>query len=214
MRKDREAEQEDIWAAAESVRRKGSTPTSSRQGKIPLRLASRPRPLFSPMKVRDIEEIHPNLRGALKLLCHGELPWPLYIFGPPGTGKTCAALCLLDYAGGLYFTPQILCQDLLAASKEQLQTEGGRKLTPRSIWAEIASTKLLVLDELGTRGKATDWQYECVKRSIDEREGKPFVAMSNLDLDTLATIYDDRVASRLAAGTALHLDGNDRRLLR
>lgn len=162
------------------------------------------------MRTRD--GIGPNLLAALKLICAGDMSWPLFMYGKPGTGKTCAALYLLDHAGGLYFTPHTLSQDLLAASKEQLSTPGGRMITPRGLWSEIANCPLLILDELGTRGKVSDWVYDAVKRVLDEREGKPLVCVSNLDLDVMAKVYDDRVASRLAAGTIIEIEGADRRL--
>jgi hypothetical protein len=39
------------------------------------------------------------------------------------------------------------------------------------------------------------------------------VVLSNLELDTLAKVYDDRIASRLGAGTVAYLGGEDRRLV-
>ena len=69
----------------------------------------------------------------------------------------------------------------------------------------------MVLDEIGSGEKP---HYDAVKRILDEREGKPLVAISNLDLASVATVYDARVASRMAAGTLMELLGADRRMER
>jgi DNA replication protein DnaC len=145
----------------------------------------------------------------------GALPWPLVLLGKPGTGKTCAALCLLDHAGGLYFTANGLADKVLLAVKGQLYNhDSHRRVSAVALWEEIATTTLVALDELGVRERVSDWHYECVYRVIDERSGRPLVVGSNLGLDVLAGLYDDRLTSRLAAGTVLELTGPDRRLLR
>lgn len=159
--------------------------------------------------------IDPTVRATFRGLAKGELPWPLFLWGPPGTGKSCAALSLLDHAGGLYFTAALLGEDAVLVAKGELQYPGsGHRITPKGFWREISETPLVVLDELGTRAKASEWQYEQVKRLLDAREGLPLVCVANHDLGELAQVYDDRVASRLAAGTVFLLGGEDRRLVR
>lgn len=168
-----------------------------------------------PNKHRAASSIDPRLRAVLAALCKGEAPWPLFLYGPPGTGKTCAALALLDHSGGHYWTPSELCQDLILASKGQLHyATSGRPVLEKALWREIGERPLVVLDELGARSKVSDYQYEQIKRVLDLREGLPLLAVSNLDLDGLALVYDDRIASRLAAGTMFRLDGADQRLRR
>lgn len=144
----------------------------------------------------------------------GKLPWPLFLHGPAGTGKTCTGLCLLDFAGGEFYTVAGLCSTLIQAQQGRLEWshEGrGGNLWPEQVWDRIAKAPLLVLDDLGGRDKVTDAHYETVKTAIDERHGKPFVVTSNLSLKKISALYDERIFSRLSAGTVLHLEGQDRR---
>jgi hypothetical protein len=51
-----------------------------------------------------------------------------------------------------------------------------------------------------------------VKTAIEERHNRPLVVVSNLTLSEIATNYDARIASRLAAGTVFETAGEDQRL--
>jgi DNA replication protein DnaC len=203
---------------AESRRRRANTTASAPARRRPpgcLEMSLTPRRRHLAHKCRELSGIDPALRECLRGLCHGDAPWPLYLWGPAGVGKTCASLVALDYAlAGLYWTVQTLAEDAVLAGKGQLEYRSGRPVSSRALWAEAEQTGLVVLDELGQRARASDWQYDCVKRLLDAREGLPLIAASNMDLSQVAQCYDDRVASRLAAGTVFHLGGEDRRLAR
>jgi DNA replication protein DnaC len=165
-------------------------------------------------KVRLIDQIPPQVREAIRALVAGKANWPLVLCGGPGTGKTCASLCLLDYhlGGGFYFTATGLAQEAACAQMGEIYLpNSGRLLTLSQFWLELGNCQLVVLDELGTRGQVTDHHYDCVQRLLNAREGKPLVCCSNLRLADLATVYDDRIVSRLSAGTVLWLEGADRR---
>jgi DNA replication protein DnaC len=193
-----------------------STRRSEPSGLAKLSLSARPRRQHKPQISRTIAEVDKTLREALRATAFGELPWPLFIHGPAGTGKTCAALSLLDHAGGEYFTSASLCEKVIDAQQERLSwSHEGRSgiLWPEMFWRAIAREPLVVLDELGTRDKVSDHGYETIKRLLDERQGRPLIAISNHSLETLERIYDDRVASRLATGTVVELQGADRRLI-
>lgn len=145
----------------------------------------------------------------------GKNPWPLFLYGPVGTGKTCAALCLLDWAGGEYWTVAGLCAMLIQCQQGRLEWshEGrGGTIWPERFWRMVRQAPLVVLDELGCRGNVSDAHYEAVKTVVDERAGLPLVVLSNLSLEGVEKGYDDRIASRLALGTVIHLQGMDRRL--
>lgn len=105
---------------------------------------------------------------------------------------------------------------MIRAQQGRLETAAdgkcGGKVWPEAIWERIATAPLVVLDEIGCREKVTDAHYEIVKRAIDLRWGKPLVAISNIDLAELSPIYDDRIVSRLGAGTIFELNAADRRL--
>jgi hypothetical protein len=70
-------------------------------------MQARPQRRYFPGIERSIASIDPALRQSLRRLALGELPWPCFLHGPVGTGKTLAALCLLDHLveDGLYWTP-------------------------------------------------------------------------------------------------------------
>jgi DNA replication protein DnaC len=153
----------------------------------------------------------------MRKLIQAEAPWPLVLVGAVGSGKTCAALCLSDAAGpeAIYWTVEAFHAALVQARNGKFIREGyvdSWRVPAQTLWQEWADAPLVVLDELGVRGAVSDPQYETTKRAIDSREGKPAVFISNVGLNALAKLYDDRIASRLAAGTVFHLDTEDRRL--
>src|SRR5262249_12878111 len=82
------------------------------------------------------------------------------------------------------------------------------------LWERIANAPLIVLDEIGSKERVSDHHYETVKGVLDKRHGRPLICISNLNLDEIKNVYDDRIASRLAAGTVFELLGEDRRLFR
>ena len=89
---------------------------------------------------------------------------------------------------------------------------GMRPDTPRAWWDRYSELKCVVLDELVSRDKVSDFGYGTVYRAIDRRHGKPLVVCSNGTLEIIGQVYDDRIASRLAAGTVIEMTGSDRRL--
>jgi hypothetical protein len=162
----------------------------------------------------------PEVRATINECTHGRAPWPLFLVGEAGRGKTCAALCVLDFSGGRYFTVPGLCDLLIQAQQGRLEQDvrGNLealpgKVWPEGIWQDIKSETLVVLDEIGCREKISDAHYDAVKRCIDTREGMPFIGISNVSLEKLAVIYDARIASRLSAGTIIEIGGQDRRPL-
>ena len=136
--------------------------------------------------------------------------WPLFLTGDVGSGKTCAALCIIDSWGGWYLTVPGFLERLILAQKGGLTYSTGYARTLDELWRDVQHTNLLVLDELGGREKVSDHHYESVKRLMDVREGKPSVYISNLSLSELGKVYDDRIASRLVFGTTVTLKGDQR----
>jgi len=47
---------------------------------------------------------------------------------------------------------------------------------------------------------------------LDERQDRPLLVLSNLDIKGIDTLYDERISSRLGAGTIVQLRGRDRRV--
>jgi len=180
-----------------------------------LRLRKEPKAHWLLHKQRELTKIAPALRQQFRKFLEGKAPWPLFLHGPVGTGKTCAALCLLDWieGGGHYWTLAEWC-DALNEARLGFYILPWEKLptSPFGLWRVLGRASLFVLDEVGLRDAVTPFQFETLKRAIDVREGRPLVCISNLDLKQLAKVYDDRIASRLSAGTVVCLDGADRRL--
>ncbi|TPV94837.1 MAG: hypothetical protein B7733_12945 [Myxococcales bacterium FL481] len=133
--------------------------------------------------------------------------------GAAGTGKTCAALCVLDWAacGRKYWTMAELCTELISVQAGEREY-GQVTDSPRWWWERYAERGLVCIDEIGARENVSDFHYETLKRAMDSREGKPVVLISNEPIDRLARIYDDRVASRMAGGTVIEFGGPDQRL--
>jgi hypothetical protein len=165
-------------------------------------------------------------------------PWPLFFHGGAGSGKTCAGLCLADWAGdSIYVTLGDLCRAVIDAqhgrnlfvehisrippTNEQKMRDlcypEGRMpeyyLSEGEVWKHWIRANVTVLDEIGCRSKPSDHEYQTLYKAIDLRVGAglPMVAISNYSLVDIASIYDDRIASRLSAGTVVQCDG-DRRL--
>lgn len=162
---------------------------------------------------RDVEKIDFSVRETMARVIGGFAPWPLVLLGEAGVGKTCAALCLLDRARGgrRYWVVADLSMTVISVQDGEAEY-GMRPDTLTAWWARYAELKCVVLDELVSRGKVSDFGYETVKRAIDSRHGKPLVVVSNGTIETIARVYDDRIASRLAAGTVIEMTGSDRRL--
>jgi hypothetical protein len=148
-------------------------------------------------------KVQPALVDVFRKLVSGRAPWPLYLHGAVGGGKTCAALALADFIDtAVYFTAEDLA--------DQQMRDG--------IDWEIVRTKgLAMLDELGERERVGDLHYSVVKKFCDAREvyaGRVAIYIGNLKPSELATLYDDRICSRVLAGTRFELVGDDRRATR
>jgi hypothetical protein len=175
-----------------------------------------------------------ELAAVLSGLLTGRLPWPLYLWGPPGTGKTCAALCLLDQAGpaAAAGTWPPLVADWLAGFAEvrnlpalRINADQGRYQWSRDgqggavTWDHLRRAleraPVFVLDEIGVTG-ATDFRLDLMLDVLGCRcddPVRPLVVTGNRAPGEIErVVYDARVASRILAGTVYHLDGPDRRL--
>jgi chromosomal replication initiation ATPase DnaA len=154
---------------------------------------------------RSMGRVDDGLVAMFRSLVAGKAPWPLYLHGLVGTGKTRAALCLCDFAdSAVYFTVDSLADMVMAKSAADAETQ----------WEKIRTKALVVLDEIGEREAVGDLQATTFKKFLDSREwhaGRVAVYVSNLSPDDLPKLYDDRIISRLLSGTVHELRGPDRR---
>jgi DNA replication protein DnaC len=170
---------------------------------------------IKPAKVRNLNQVDARLRDILAGLCDGLVKWPLYIHGPPGTGKSCAALCIADRVPKAQFwsMPDLAAKVLrIHQGIEEWHDNGyGGKWTSEMWWGYIAKLPLLVLDDVGLREVNSDFQMETLFMALEAREGQPLICTSNLDEDEIESSYNARIRSRLCCGTVFKLGGADRR---
>jgi len=175
-----------------------------------------------PKRVRLIDEIAPDLRLIFRDLVLGHSPWPLLLWGLPGRGKSCAALCLLDHVGGLYCKLDTFVKRIRSADLGKLTTGGAPGICEpwimavKQAWEPWRECRFAVMDELGRDEDPSRFHKLVLTDAIDSRveehaQVMPTLFVSNLGLDGLSRLYGDRIASRLSCGTVRELTGPDRR---
>ncbi len=121
------------------------------------------------------------------------------------TGKTLASLALADFTKtAVYWPIENLCEHVLR----------GDALDVAASWRAIAGDDLAILDEIGERDQVGDLYLTTLKRFLDTRamhQQSIAVYISNLAPADLPELFDDRIVSRLLAGTVFELAGDDRR---
>jgi len=155
--------------------------------------------------------VNDSLLAVFRKLCKGELCWPLVLNGPTGSGKTCASLALIDHVlSGEFLTEAQFYENLNA------RRDGGGL---QDLWRQITKAELFVMDEFKVRSNPTAFQFESILRFLETRTARPTIITMNTGFDTsgklltdIARVYDDRIASRLSAGTIFFLKGDDLRL--
>ena len=159
------------------------------------------------MAAAELSLAPPPVQAALAACGGGGRPWPLYLHGPAGGGKTSAALALLRACGGLY---------LSAGWWDRCRVED--KVGAADILGCLDRARLVVVDEIGLRAVATDWQLESLKLLLDGRAGLPLVVTGNVPPRAadgrpgVAEVYDGRIADRLlVAGSVCRVDVPSRR---
>jgi Cdc6-like AAA superfamily ATPase len=156
-----------------------------------------------------------SIRKVISLCARDECRWPLSLLGGTGAGKTCAALLLCDHVRhSEYMTHRQLMEQLLACDRGVAtwsQDGISGTFTRASYYEYLGRAPLVVLDEIGTREKVTDHCYESLLRLLDLRATVPLILISNLSSDDLRIVFDDRIVSRLSAGTILSVVEPDQR---
>lgn len=166
-------------------------------------------------KVRKVEDVPHALWDCIEDLCEGRGKWPLFLHGGVGTGKSCAALCLVDRVADAQFwqMPELATyvQSIKQGREEWYRSGLGGTWTERQWWAHLAQIPLLVLDDVGLREVNSAFQTEILFLALEAREGKPMICTSNLNADGIENSYNDRIRSRMCSGTVYELRGRDRR---
>lgn len=154
---------------------------------------------------RSLSAVAPPLVSLFDRLVSGSAPWPLFLYGKPGRGKTLACLALCD----IVETARLDSAESLASLVMKLNANDAD-----AEFDHIGGKALAVLDEIGARERNGDLAYIVVKRFCDVREQKAnrvSIFTSNVPPHEVANLYDDRIASRLLCGSIFELKGDDRR---
>lgn len=155
--------------------------------------------------------------------------------GPAGCGKThlgCALLRHLmpkyrrseydidpDGPGGGGQTRRVVKTPIRFISAPEALLEirstfgSSQDVSEKAVVAEFHENALLFIDDIGVE-KPSEWATQTLYSIVDGRYCRelPTIFTSNLSLDQIAVRVGDRLASRLAAGVVLHVDGPDHRL--
>jgi DNA replication protein DnaC len=126
---------------------------------------------------------------------------PGFIFtGLPGTGKTHLACAMLKAVGIAGFSP--LYASLPRLTRE-MRSMYGKSGALDGLLKHITTADLLVLDEIDLHG-SSDHDYNTLYDIINSRyeaAGMPTIVISNRGVDQLKTDLDERIVSRILAGT-------------
>jgi len=140
----------------------------------------------------------------------------VFITGSCGTGKTHLAVGLLfewlDHKPQEKNNPPIFLPAVEFFA--ELKSAMDQKIPEVQILDKYSYPPLLVIDDIGAE-KISDWSRQIFYTLIDRRyrNMKQTIITSNLDLQKLSELIDDRISSRIVEmGVVVNLTGPDRRV--
>lgn len=168
-----------------------------------------------PEVARAPARVPERISAAFRQCRLGHLPWPLMLSGTVGVGKTRACLCMHDQFGGRYEELATYADDFGLVRRGEFRDRrwiNEPKLSERDWIKLIRDERLIIVDDIGRRAKESDHVLDTLIRVLNAREGgHPLVLVTNLTPEELAHNYNDRIASRMVAGTVVNVDSIDQR---
>lgn len=164
----------------------------------------------------DWEQVVPKLRGAFRDAVR-DATWPMYLWGPQGRGKTCAAAAFFRKVRS---EPKWVDLQRFVRTVQRCRMSSDGKVYDFSqhgssegdVWRKFVETpELLVVDDVGIRGPSES-VFEIVYELVNRRGKRPTIYTSNVPPKDLHRVYDGRVGSRMLSGVAVEITGEDRRL--
>lgn len=135
--------------------------------------------------------------------------WPLLLYGPAGSGKTCAAavVAIAWDRESIFHAPKIFFASASWVIRALSMHENSRPLLN-----SLRDCSLVILDDIATRS-ATDAAADALLLILNLRARKPMIVTSNHGPKSLETAFGDaRIASRLMAGAMIEFPDKDKRL--
>ncbi len=164
----------------------------------------------------DWEKVVPALRGAFRDAVR-EATWPMYLWGPQGRGKTCAAAAFYRKVRS---EPKWIDLQRFVRTVQRTRTSHDGRIydftqhgsTEGDLWRKfVESPEVVFVDDVGIRSPSES-VFEIVYELVNRRAKRPTIYTSNVAPKDLHRVYDGRVASRMLSGVAIEITGEDRRL--
>lgn len=167
----------------------------------------------------DWSMVAPTLQKAL------DTAWrrggPIYLWGGPGVGKSCAAAAMyMGWEGSAEFwdLSEVLrwigtCKSSEEQCAKRTDAHGRTKYVyEHRIYEVTKSFQFMVFDDIGKR-TPTEPQQEAFTHLINLRGNKPTIYTSNVSDDDLSKMFHPRIVSRLLSGTVIEVNAmtGDRR---
>lgn len=137
--------------------------------------------------------------------------------GKNGTGKSFAAMEVYNCVSG-YKLPAFDHDKAIFINQANLNMKWSMEQykwqQTVSLLTEMVNTKLLVLDDLGTRTPSDafmDFLYALVDARYEERRKKGTIITTNLSSAEMREKFSDAFVSRVASGQCFRIEGQDRR---
>lgn len=144
----------------------------------------------------------------------------MLLTGNNGRGKSYVAKAFYNHAIYPLTNPQKDWSKAFFANQSDLnmmwQTYGSKYHDPLALYDEIKDTKLLIIDDLGTRKPSDafhDFLYALLDYRYEKRHSFGTIITTNLNSETLTEMFSNAIKSRIASGIVQKfIDGVDRRV--